>query len=260
MQLVVPMAGLGQRFLDAGFTLPKPLIPVDGQPMIVRAVADLPPAELAVLVVHPDHVRRYRIDEIVAQQIANCRTVIAPGLTAGQACTVRLAAQELDPKKPVLVAACDNTHLYDADRFEELTADPAIDCLIWTYRHDPRVLARPEAYGWVKTRPGTHDVETVTCKVPLSGAPLDDHVISGCFWFRTAQIMLEGIDSLVAVGERVNNEFYLDVVPNMLLAAGRRVCAFEVEKYIGWGTPHELADYERWQRYFAARHCELVGS
>ena len=260
MQLVVPMAGLGQRFVDAGFTLPKPLIPVDGLPMVVRAIADLPAAETVVFVVHPEHVRRHRIDEVVAEHVANCHIIIAPGLTAGQACTVRLATAELDPHKPVLVAACDNAHLYDDNRLAALTTDPAIDCLIWTYRHDPRVLARPEAHGWVKTRPGTNNVEFVSCKRPISTTPLEDHAVSGCFWFRTAQIMLDGIDALVAADQRVNNEFYLDVVPNMLLAAGRRVCVFEVDKYIGWGTPHELADYKRWERYFTARRCELVGS
>jgi NDP-sugar pyrophosphorylase family protein len=260
MQLVVPMAGLGQRFVDAGFALPKPLIRVDGLPMVVRAVSDLPAADTAVFVVHPEHVRRHNVDEIVAEYIANCRLVVAPGLTAGQACTVRLAAPELDLEKPVLVAACDNTHVYDSARFEALTADSTIDCLIWTYRHDTRVLARPEAHGWVKSRPGTNDVELVSCKRTISTTPLEDHAVSGCFWFRTAEIMLAGIDALVAADRRVNNEFYLDVVPNMLLAAGRRVCIFEVEKYIGWGTPHELADYQRWERYFAARRCELVGS
>jgi NDP-sugar pyrophosphorylase family protein len=260
MQLVVPMAGLGQRFVDAGFALPKPLLPVDGLPMVVRAVADLPPVETAVFVVHPEHVRRHHIDGFVAEHVANCRIIVAPGLTAGQACTVRLAAAELDPLRSVLVAACDNSHLYDANRFEELAADPRIDCLIWTYRHDTRVLERPEAHGWVKTRPGSIDVETVSCKRPISTAPLEDHVVSGCFWFRSAQTLIDGIDALVAVGERINNEFYLDVVPNMLLAAGGRVCVFEVEKYIGWGTPHDLADYQRWQRYFATRRCELVGS
>ncbi|MCI0492902.1 MAG: NTP transferase domain-containing protein [Planctomycetes bacterium] len=260
MQLVVPMAGLGKRFTDAGYALPKPLIPVDGLPMVVRAVADLPPVDIALFVTHPDHVLQHRIDERISEHFPDCRVVVAPGLTEGQACTVRLAAAELDPDKPVLVAACDNTHLYDSKKLARLTVDSSIDCLIWTYRHDCRVLQKPEAHGWVRTRGNSSDVEAVSCKRTVSATPLDDHAVSGCFWFRTAQSMIDGIDSLVASDQRVNNEFYLDVVPNMLIADRRRVAVFEVEKYIGWGTPHELADYQRWERYFATQRCELVGS
>ena len=91
MQLVVPMAGLGQRFADVGYALPKPLIPVDGVPMIVRAVEDLPETERHVFVVHPHHVQQHGIDRILQDQFRNARIVVAPGLTRGQACTVRLA-------------------------------------------------------------------------------------------------------------------------------------------------------------------------
>lgn len=251
MQIVVPMAGLGQRFVEAGYELPKPLIPVDGVPMFVRAVAELPPAEHYVFVVHPDHVQRHHIDAAISRHFPGSRLVVAPGLTRGQACTVRLACAELNPHESVLVAACDNSHFYDAGRFAERTRDSALACLIWTYRHDQRVLVRPTAHGWVAVAGVSSVVTRVSCKVPLSATPLEDHAISGCFWFRTAEQMQRAIDESIAAGDTVNNEFYLDTVPNRLVQAGERVEVFEVEKYIGWGTPQDLDDYGRWQRYFA---------
>ena len=260
MQLVVPMAGLGSRFADAGFRLPKPLIPVSGLPMVVRAVRDLPPCDRMVFVVHPDHVREHAIDLELKRRLPGCRIVTTPGLTAGQASTVRLACDELDPAEPVLVAACDNTHVYDAAAFRRLAASGSFDALIWTYRRDCRVLARPEAHGWVRVAPdglvrgAAEHIEAtqVSCKEPISPAPLADHAITGCFWFRAAGLMQQAIDDLVASDQRVNNEFYLDVVPNVLVAQGQRVGVFEVDKYIGWGTPHDLEDFERWERFFAA--------
>jgi NDP-sugar pyrophosphorylase family protein len=260
MQLVVPMAGLGQRFADVGYALPKPLIPVDGLPMVARAVHDLPASDRQVFVVHPDHVRDHAIDRVLQEHFPNGRIVVAPGLTRGQACTVRLAGAELDADQPVLVAACDNTHLYDAAQFARLTADPSIDCLIWTYRHDSRVLVKPAAHGWVKTRPDSCDADLVSCKQPISDTLLDDHAITGCFWFRSAGQMLAAIDSLVAANETVNNEFYLDVVPNVLIRGNCRVAVFEVDEYVGWGTPHDLEEYNRLQRYVAARDRGMVRS
>ena len=250
MQLVVPMAGLGQRFVEAGYRQPKPLIDVHGSPMIVRVVEELPQCERIVFVVHGDHVRDFGIDRTLRRRFSQCEVIVTPGLTAGQACTVRLAAEALDPSEPVLVAACDNSHLYDAERFRTLTAESRFDCLIWTYRNDFRVLANPRAHGWVRVAPNGVDVLDVFCKQPLSTTPLVDHAVTGCFWFRSAKKMMSGIDRLVASNQRVNGEFYLDVVPNMLIADGAAVGAFEVDKYIGWGTPRDLEDYLRWRRYF----------
>jgi NDP-sugar pyrophosphorylase family protein len=243
------MAGLGSRFADAGFVLPKPLIPIDGVPMVVRALLDLPRATRVVFVVHAEHVRQFAIDNVLRQWVPNCRIVVAPGLTQGQACSVRLAAAELDADEQVLVAACDNTHLYDAAALAALTSQPETACLIWTYRNDSRVLIRPTAYGWVDVNGEV--VRNVSVKVPISTDPLHDHAVTGTFWFRRAGEMVEAIDALVASEARVNNEFYLDSVPNVLISKKQTVRVFEVEKYIGWGTPADLEDYLRWSRYVA---------
>lgn len=248
MQLVVPMAGLGKRFADAGYTLPKPLIPVAGVPMVVRVVRDLPPASRIVFVCHPDHVAHHHVDEVLRSHFPGCAVVVAPGLTEGQACSVRLAVPHLDPGEGVLVAACDNTHVYDATEFRRLAAGS--DAVIWTYRGEPRVLANPHWYGWVEAGPDRR-ASRVSVKVPISATPLRDRVISGTFWFRSAGMLRDGIDELVALNRRVNNEFYLDAVLGLQVERGRRVFAFDVDKYIGWGTPDDLEDFERWKGYFA---------
>ncbi len=249
LQIVVPMAGEGRRFQEAGYDLPKPLIPVAGLPMVVRAVRDLPQAERVVFVVRAGHVRDYQIDRQLRNHVLQSRIVTVEGLTEGQACTVRLAGEALQPDWPVIVAACDNTHLYDRAKLERLMSDPAVECLVWTYRGDTRVLADPQQHGWVRAD-GDRVLE-VSCKTPISAAPLCDHVVSGFFSFQSAGRMLEAIDAMIAAGVRVKGEFYMDTVPNQLIAEGAEVRAFEVDKYIGWGTPADLHDFQRWERYFA---------
>ena len=249
MQIVVPMAGLGRRFADAGYVLPKPLIPVSGLPMVVRAVQGLPAAERIVFVCHPQHLRDYPLDATLRELFPQCCVIATPGLTAGQACTVRFADDLLDPTQPVIVAACDNTHLYDHNALAQIAQDPAIDAAVWTYRGEPRVLIAPQMYGWVKTIDGL-GIEEVSVKHPISAHPIEDHVVSGTFYFRQAGVLMEAIDALVTRGERVNGEYYMDSIPNILRKRGRRSVVFEVDKYIGWGTPSDLNDYERWERYF----------
>ncbi|QEL20186.1 NTP transferase domain-containing protein [Limnoglobus roseus] len=253
MQLVIPMAGLGQRFADAGYALPKPLIPVGGLAMVVRVARNLPPADRTVLICHPEHVQRFPLRAELERLIPGAVVVVAPGLTAGQACSTRLASDHLDPDQPVLVAACDSTQVYDAAAWDKLVADPATDAVVWTFRNDPRVLIRPEAWGWVRS--DADDVRVVSVKKPISAMPLRDRAVTGTFWFRTAGLMAEGIDGLIALDQRVNNEFYLDSVPNVLIQDGRGVRAFDVDKYIGWGTPDDYEDYLRWERHFRGRQA-----
>lgn len=252
MQLVIPMAGLGKRFADAGYTMPKPLIPVAGLPMVVRVAQNLPRATRTVFIVHPEHAATYPLAKTLTDHVPGAVVVVAPGLTEGQACSVRLAAEHLDPNDSVLVAACDSTQVYSASTHDALCADPSLDCLIWTYRGEPRVLVNPHWYGWVATN-GVR-VTRVSVKKPLSATPLHDHVVSGTFWFRKAKRMIDGIDELVRRNLRVNDEFYLDSVPALLLEAGRGVAVFEMDKYIGWGTPDDFRDYLRWQEHFRAQH------
>lgn len=252
MQIVVPMAGAGRRFADRGYSLPKPLIPIDGVPMVVRAVRDLPKSSRVVLVCNADHVRDYQIDNVLAKWLPDCQVVVAPGLTEGQACTVALAAEHLTPDEPVLVAACDNTHAYDPQRFAALVSEPQLDAAIWTYRGEARVLVKPRWYGWVSADDQGR-VQRVGVKRTVSDAPKHDDVISGTFWFQSARFMLDSIARLVANDLRVNGEFYLDSVAALLVAEGRNLKVFRTDKYIGWGTPDELDDYCRWRDYFARR-------
>ena len=252
MQLVLPMAGLGSRFSKAGFTTPKPLITVSGKPMVVRAVEDLPPVQSKTFVVHPEHVANHQIDSVLRSYFPNARILIAPGLTAGQACTVRLAATDLEPNEEVLVAACDATHVYRREKFEALRADPTVSAMIWGYQREPQTLINPNAYGWVRTASNQLDVLDISCKRPASSQPIHDFVISGFFWFRSVSLMTQAIDAMILADHRVNGEFYLDVVPEYLLRQGHRVVVFGVDKHIGWGTPEELHGYQCWERYFAA--------
>jgi NDP-sugar pyrophosphorylase family protein len=248
MQIVVPMVGLGQRFRNAGYSTPKPLLEVDGVPMIVRVVRDLPETRTTVFVINHQHVLEYQIDKLLLQQFPNAELVIAEQLTDGQACSVQLAIPALNPKEDVLVVACDNSHLYDEPKWNQLISDPAVDAVIWTYRNEPRVLIEPKWYGWVEADENGI-VKRVSVKKPISDTPLSDHVVSGSFWFRSAELLNQGISDLVRSNERVNNEFYLDAVPGRIMDRGGCVRVFEVDKYIGWGTPQDYEDYHRWSRY-----------
>lgn len=216
--------------------------------MVVRVVEDLPAADRIVFVVNSDHVLHHKIDAILKSYFKNAEVVVSQGLTQGQACSVQLGLSHLDQNKEVLVAACDNTHLFDQKKFDSYRADSKVDALIWTYRGEPRVLVNPHWYGWVQCDT-SGKVVNVSVKKPISSEPLGDDVVSGTFWFRSVKQLNQTINQLVAKDIRINKEFYLDSIPNLMRDAGGFVRVFQVQKYIGWGTPADYEDYHLWSNY-----------
>ncbi len=220
--------------------------------MIGRVVDDLPAMTRIVFVVNRDHVESFDIDQVLTRRYPVAHIVVAPGLTQGQACSVQLGIPELNDEEDVLVAACDNTHMYNADALSRLCYQSTADAIIWTYRKEPRVLVNPHWYGWVGTD-GSDRVTQVSVKRPISANLLQDHVISGAFWFRNAKVLADAVTHLIDTNTRVNNEFYLDSALGLMVQRGADVRVFEVDKYIGWGTPDDYRDYQLWSSYVRER-------
>ena len=108
-------------------------------------------------------------------------------------------------------------------------------------------------YGWVEPAADGLAALRVSCKVPISKEPLDDHAIIGTFTFKKAQVFFDAVEAMVRADRRINGEFYVDVAADHAIRAGRRMRVFEVEHYIGWGTPQDLDLYNYWRSYFSQR-------
>jgi NDP-sugar pyrophosphorylase family protein len=242
------MAGAGQRFRDAGYTLPKPLVPVDGKPMILQACEMLPEAQKWIFVVRNDFIQAQQTIEFLTKTYPGCEIVQVDYLTEGQASTCYLAADRIDDDAALLIGSCDNGMLWNRTSYKILTNDPGIDAIIWTFRNYPPAGKKPHMYGWVATANGR--ASRVSCKTPISNTPLHDHAIVGTFWFRRAAFFKEAYEELVRQNRRINNEFYVDELMNVLIEEKRDVRVFEIDKYLCWGTPDDLKTYEYWRTFF----------
>jgi dTDP-glucose pyrophosphorylase len=246
---LIPMAGAGQRFVEAGFVLPKPLIAVGGEPMIVRAAQALPPADEWIFVCRQEHIDEAGIDVLLKQRFPGAVIVIAPGLTSGQAVTCLLGKDFFGPEDGLTIGACDNTMLYSQDRWSAMMLNPECDAVIWTFRNNPAVLQNPAMYGWVEVD-GDHRVQRVSVKVPISSDPMRDHAVIGAFSFKRANDFVSCAQDMIRRNRRINGEYYVDEVMNIAVEGGLRVKVFEVDRYVCWGTPRDLMVYDYWRDYF----------
>ena len=246
--VLLPMAGFGKRFAEAGYALPKPLIPVSGRPMVIQAVRDLPDAPVQKFVLRKDLPGASEISRKLRATFAGARVLELGKPTDGQAVTALLGAEDLDVGAPLTIGACDNGVLYDVDAFMQQMDDGGADVLVWVVRGHADGVRRPEMFGWVDADEAGR-VSGVSVKAPLRD-PAVDPLIIGAFTFRRAGDFVTAAKRLIARDHRVNGELYVDSLIEDCVALGWNVRLFEVDAYIGWGTPADLMTFEYWQSCF----------
>lgn len=246
--VLVPMAGYGQRFADAGYPLTKPLIPVSGRPMVIQATRDLPDAPATRFVLRRDLPMLDEILKKLRTSFVGVTALVLDQGTEGQAITCQLGMEALDPEAPVTIGACDNAMLYEPQGFERLMQEDGPEVLVWVVRGHADGKLRPKNFGWVEA-----DAEGKVTGVRVKQAPDDPAtapMIVGAFTFRRAGDFQRACAALVARDGRVNGEFYVDSLIEDAVKLGLDVRLFEIEHYLGWGTPNDLKTFEYWQSCF----------
>lgn len=257
-RILIPMAGAGQRFADAGYTVHKPAImTVDratGQekPMVVCATKDLPGVAADgsnVIYVDRNFHKTDGVEDAIRAWYPQAAFITVDHLTEGQACTCMLAEPYLDPEQPLLIAGCDNGMDIDRDAFDALTKE--CDCIVFTYRHNEAVLANPNAYGWM-IADADGNITGTSIKKAISDRPMEDPAVVATFWFRRAAVFIEATKKMIAENDRINGEFYVDQTVKHVLDLGYRAKIFDIDRYVGWGTPADYEGYQKTWNYFKA--------
>lgn len=246
---LVPLAGEGKRFVNEGYSVPKPLIKVSGKPMVIQAAQALPESNQWVFICLRAHIESYQIDKTLKGHFSEAKIVAIDHVTNGQASTCLHAEKHIHHDDELLVGPCDSSAIWNKNNYYRILSEKKVDALIWTFRSNPAVKRNPQMYGWVKTD-NNHNVLGVSCKVPLSENPLQDHAIIGTFYFKKAAFFFQSIKQMIMKCNAINNEYYIDEAMNEAIKMGLNVKIFEVDKYIGWGTPNDLKTYQYWEKYF----------
>jgi NDP-sugar pyrophosphorylase family protein len=238
LNIVIPMAGLGSRFSKAGYSIPKPLIPVGGIPMVRLVIENTRPRRQHryIFICQRRHVEAYALAPLLEAAAPGCDIVQLDGLTEGAACTVLAARERLDPDAPLMIANSDQwVDVAMEDYLATMDANGA-DGLIMTMRaSDPKWSFVALQDGWV-TRVVEKD-------------PISDEATVGIYNFRRAGDFIGAAEDMIARNERVNNEFYVAPVYNSLIRAGKRIAVHNIGEVgagmYGIGIPEDLDEFLR---------------
>lgn len=250
--LILPMAGAGSRFFNVGYTTPKPLLDIEGLPMIIQAVECLPQTGKQIFICQNEHLKKYEIGSTIKNYYKNSEILGIDYITEGQACTCELAFKNFDipNDKPILISACDNGVYYDINKYEILLEDPNVDIIIWCFSNNPTSKLYPQMYAWLDVDDNDF-IKRVSIKKAFTDCE-NKYAIIGTMLFKKADYFLKGLNNIYETNYRTNNEFYVDNMIEPLVKMGYKAKIFNVDNYLCWGTPNDYKTYNYWKDYFTS--------
>lgn len=231
LNVLIPMAGAGSRFEQAGYTFPKPLIEVKGKPMIQVVVDNLNLDANYIYVVQKSHREKYNLDTLLNLITPGCKIIETIGITEGAACTALLAKEFIDNDNPLFFANSDQFVEWDSSDFMYKMQETGVDGGIVTFNatHPKWSFAKIDENGFVTE---------IAEKNPIS-----DIATVGYYFWKNGSDFVKYAEQMIKKNIRVNNEFYVCPVFNEAISSGKKITTFNAEKMWGLGTPEDLKYY-----------------
>jgi len=228
LNIVVPMAGAGSRFEQAGYTFPKPLIEVHGQPMIKTIVDNLNIDANYIFIVQKQHYEKYNLQYLMNMITPNCKIIQVDGVTEGAACTVLLAKDLIDNDSPLLLANSDQFVEWNSYDFMYYCSNSTTDGCILTFKsiHPKWSYAKLDNNGLVTE---------VAEKKPIS-----DIATVGIYFWKHGSDFVKYANRMIEKDIRVNNEFYVCPVYNQAIQDNKKINTYNISNMWGLGTPEDL--------------------
>ncbi|YCO03483.1 glycosyltransferase family 2 protein [Vibrio sp. VNB-15] len=234
LNIVVPMAGRGSRFLQEGYELPKPLIDVAGKHMIEVVINNLTPRvpHRFIFVCQNEHIEKYDLMNVFTRSCESFEVIGIDGITEGAAITVLKARKFIDSSDALMIANSDQWVDADINEYLEDMDERSLDgCMLTMKANDPK---------WSYAKVGEHGLVTeVVEKVVVS-----DEATVGIYNFAKGSDFCLYADYMIAENIRSNGEFYVAPVYTYMAEKSKKIGVFnigeEANGMYGLGIPSDL--------------------
>ena len=247
MKIIVPMSGLGSRFIKAGYALPKPLIRVDGKP-IIEHVTDMFPCEEDVLFIcNRDHIENTNMEEVLKKLKPKGKIVAIDSHKKGPVFAVGQVFGEIKDDESVMVSYCDYGQFWDYEQFKKNVTE--MDCAgaVPSYTGFHPHLLHKNLYAGVLTddKGMMTDIKEKHC---FTDNPEDSFHSGGSYYFKSGALVKKYFKELMDEDINLNDEYYVSMVYYLLKRDGLDVFIPKVQHFMQWGTPEDLEEYEAWSQ------------
>ena len=229
MKIIVPMAGRGSRLRPHSLTVPKPLIPVAGQPIVHRLVKDIakvlkqPIEEIAFVLGDPAFFGDDVVESLtqLAQDLGAKASIYRQDQPLGTGHAIMSAKPSLSG--PAGIAYADTLIRAEFD------LDPLADSVIWTKRVD-----NPEAYGVVKLDANDSIVELVEKPAEF----VSDQAVIGIYYFKDVAVLKDKLQEVLDENVMNGGEYQINDGIKRMMADGKVFKTGTVDEWMDCGNKH----------------------
>ena len=231
INIIIPMAGKGQRFINAGYTTPKPLLKL-GNTLVIKYIIDTMRITNCqfIFIVRQDHCDEYELDKKLLEIEPNAKILKINQMTEGAICTVLLAKEYFNDDTPVIIKDCDQIINWNPEHFLEFVLRNNADGAVVTIHTD-----RPN-YSFSRVDSKGRVIETAEKSV------ISNYGHTGIYFFSKGKELIDYAEKMIAKNIRVNNEFYTAPVYNQYIQDGNLILIYPVAEMFQLGTPEEFAE------------------
>ncbi|NBC25152.1 MAG: NTP transferase domain-containing protein [Bacteroidetes bacterium] len=228
MKIIIPMAGRGSRLRPHTLTVPKPLVPIAGKPIVQRLVEDLVKNlpekvdEIAYIIGDFGEEVEKQLLEIAENQDAK-GSIYYQNEPLGPAHAIHCASKSIHGK--CIVAFSDT--LFRA----KFQFDPEQDGVIWTQK-----VSDPSSFGVVTA--DEHNM--ITGFVEKPSTPVSDLAIVGIYYFNDGERLCAELDTLIKNDIREKGEFQITTVLERMRGDGVRFAVDTVDEWMDCGNKEAI--------------------
>ena len=244
MKVIIPMAGFGRRFIEAGYREPKPLIKV-GPKRIIEYIIDMfSPYDEFIFICNEIHLKNTNMKSILYSLKPNAHILSVPQHSKGPVHTMQEAYNFIDDDEEVIVCYCDNPYLWNEQKFEGFIKAQKTDGCILTHSgfHPHRLSSTFMAYCKVD---GNKLIE-IKEKEPYTDNPMEEHASTGTYYFRKGSYVKKYFTQLIEEDITWGGEYYVTLVYNLMVQDKLNVTIYDTDYVTVFGTPEEVENFNAW--------------
>ena len=253
VQLIIPMSGIGLRFQEAGYSLPKPLIRVAGKTIINHVIEMFPGIDDVLFIVNKNHYADIALGlkDILQSLVPSCQIVAIEPHKLGPAWAISQAREFVKLDSKIIVNYCDFACKWNfPDFLDELNS--GLDGLIATYTGFHPHMLRTTKYAYVK-KDHLGFLNNIQEKDSYTPNPMSEEASSGTYAFKSGSTLLTAIDNQILRKDVYNGEYYMSLTYKNMIEQDMKIRTFLIDQFLQWGTPEDLQEFEEWRKFFKFR-------
>jgi NDP-sugar pyrophosphorylase family protein len=254
------MVGLGKRFLDAGYRLPKPLIKVRNKAIVEHAIESFKVDGNYIFIIRAgEHASDLKF--LLKSLKPNSIIIECENLTEGSASSILLAKSYINNDNPLVTLNCDQRMDWDSDSFLNFCSNSTLDGVVVTNPYDGILVGQKSPYSFIELDSNGNG-KRLEEKFAISNSAL-----CGVHYWKRGRDFVSSAEEMIENNDRVNNEFYVSKSYNYLINKNKIVKEFKLSRgqFFSLGTPEDVRKFNGITNEFSTEKlstifCDLDGT